>query len=120
MAADPASRIKKIDVLEKAKSEQVFTPKSLGQVGDTTLELAVGKGELPFWHTNDEDEHVYCVSGTIHYQLRVDERELSPVDVNPGELFVIPAGVAHRPVCSEGNVVLIMEKVNPYTTYDES
>jgi uncharacterized RmlC-like cupin family protein len=38
--------------------------------------------------------------------------------VEAGELFVIPAGVAHKPVCSDDNVVLIMEKVNPYTTYD--
>lgn len=119
MGDNPASRIKKVDVLEKAKSEEVFVPKSLGQVGDVTIELAVGKGELPFWHTNDEDEHVYCVRGAIHYQLKVDEEELPTVDVNAGEFFLIPAGVAHKPVCSDDNVVLIIEKVNPYTTYDE-
>jgi quercetin dioxygenase-like cupin family protein len=44
---------------------------------------------------------------------------LPPVDVNKGEFLLIPAGVAHKPVCSEDTVVLIMEKVNPYTTYDE-
>jgi quercetin dioxygenase-like cupin family protein len=118
MAVEPALRIKKIDVLEKAASEQVFVPKSLGQVGDVTLELAVGQGELPFWHTNDEDEHVYCVRGTTHYQLKIGDQQLPDVDVHAGELFVIPAGVAHKPICSEDNVVLIMEKVNPYTTYD--
>jgi quercetin dioxygenase-like cupin family protein len=110
--------IKKVNVLEKAKSEAVFVPKSLGKVGDVTLELAVGQGELPFWHTNDEDEHVYCIRGTIHYQLKHGEQELPSIDVNAGELFVIPAGVAHKPVCSDDNVVLIMEKVNPWTTYD--
>jgi hypothetical protein len=40
------------------------------------------------------------------------------VDVNAGELFVIPAGVAHKPMCTNDNVVLIMEKVNPWTTFD--
>ncbi|HKA50799.1 MAG TPA: cupin domain-containing protein [Candidatus Dormibacteraeota bacterium] len=110
---------KKINVLAKAKSEKVFVPKSLGKVGDVTLELALGDGELPFWHTNDEDEHVYCVRGTIHYQLKKGEEELPSVDVNEGDLFVIPAGVAHKPVCSPDNVVLIMEKVNAWTTFDE-
>ncbi len=118
MSADVASRIRKIDVLEKSKTEGVFVPKSLGRVGDVTLELAVGKGELPFWHTNDEDEHVYCIRGTIHYQLKQEDNDLPSVDVNAGEFFLIPAGVAHKPVCSDDNVVLIMEKVNPYTTYD--
>ena len=119
MGNDLASRVKKVNVLEKAKSEEVFVPKSLGQVGDVTIELAVGKGELPFWHTNDEDEYVYCVRGTIHYQLQIDEKDISPVDVNAGEFFVIPAGVAHKPVCSDDNVVLITERANPYTTFDE-
>jgi quercetin dioxygenase-like cupin family protein len=119
MTTDAASRVKKTNVLEKAKSEQVFVPKSLGQVGDVTVELAVGNGELPFWHTNDEDEHVYCIQGTIHYQLKVDDEALPTVDVNAGEFFLIPAGVAHKPVCSEDNVVLIIEKVNPYTTFDD-
>jgi quercetin dioxygenase-like cupin family protein len=118
MSADAASRINKVNVLEKSQSEAVFVPKSLGRVGDVTLELAVGKGELPFWHTNDEDEHVYCIRGTIHYQLKHDEKDLPSVDVNAGEFFLIPAGVAHKPVCSDVNVVLSMEKVNPYTPYD--
>lgn len=111
--------LRKVDVLEKAKQEKVFVPKSLGRVGDVTLELAVGSGELPFWHTNDEDEHVYCVQGTMRYQLKMGDEELPAVDVGPGELFVIPAGVAHKPVCTDGVVVLIMERVNAWTTYDE-
>ena len=119
MIADLASRVKKVNVLERAKTEETFVPKSLGQVGDVTVELAVGQGELPFWHTNDEDEHVYCVQGTIHYQLKIDDKELPSVDVGAGEFFLIPAGVAHKPVCSKDNVVLIIEKVNPYTTFDE-
>jgi quercetin dioxygenase-like cupin family protein len=118
MTEQTVPTVKKIDVLEKAKSEGVFVPKSVGKVGDVTLEIAVGKGELPFWHTNDEDEHVYCVRGNIQYQLKYGEQELEPVSVSAGELFVIPAGVAHKPVCSDDNVVLIMEKVNPWTTYD--
>ena len=118
MSANMPPTVRKVNVLDKSKSEAVFVPKSLGRVGDVTLELAVGKGELPFWHTNDEDEHVYCVRGTIHYQLKRAEEELPSIDVNAGELFVIPAGVAHKPVCSNDNVVLIMEKVNPWTTYD--
>ena len=118
MSTAAATALKKIDVLDKATSEAVFVPKSLGKVGDVTLELAVGKGELPFWHTNDEDEHVYCIRGTIHYQLKHGDMELPSMDVNSGEFLLIPAGVAHKPVCSDDNVVLIMERVNPYTTYD--
>jgi quercetin dioxygenase-like cupin family protein len=118
MSTQTAPAVTKINVLEKAQTEGVFVPKSVGKVGDVTLEIAVGKGELPFWHTNDEAEYVYCVRGTIHYQLKHGDDELPSVDVNAGELFTIPAGVAHKPVCSDDNVVLIMEKVNPWTTFD--
>jgi uncharacterized RmlC-like cupin family protein len=48
----------------------------------------------------------------------IGDEQLPPVDVKAGEFFLIPAGVAHKPVCSDDNVVLIMEKVNPYTTFD--
>jgi mannose-6-phosphate isomerase-like protein (cupin superfamily) len=111
-------RIKVINVMEKAKSETEWVPKALAKLGDVVLELAVGNGELPFWHTNEADEYVYCLRGTIRYKLKEGEELLPEVDVNPGDFFVIPAGIAHMPVSSSDNLVLILERENPYTTYD--
>lgn len=112
-------RIRVVNLEAKGEQEQVFVPKALAKIGDVVLELAVGKGELPFWHTNEEDEYVYCLRGTITYKLKEGTEELPQVVVKAGDFFTIPAGIAHMPVCSDDNLVLILEKENPWTTYDQ-
>ncbi len=65
-----------INVWQKAEQEKTFVPKALAKLGDVVPELAVGSGELPFWHTNDSDEYVYCLRGFIIYKLKEGDEEL--------------------------------------------
>lgn len=68
------------------------------------------KGDMTFWHRNMEcDELIFCYQGGIRW-----ETELGNVTLKPGELFIIPKGIAHRsmlPENSEGENIIIELKV---------
>lgn len=73
---------------------------------------------MPVWHTNDEPEYQVCLAGTCRFELMRDGVQLDPVVIGPGELLVIPAGVAHRVECSAETVALNVCKVNEFTVLE--
>lgn len=57
------------------------------------------------WHAHaDTDDVLMVLSGRLIVQLR--DRE---VQLGPGEMFVVPAGVEHRPVAPEETVIMCSE-----------
>ena len=73
------------------------------------------KGDMTFWHRNMEcDELIFCYQGGIRW-----ETELGNVALKPGELFIIPRGIAHRsmlPENSAGENIVIELKVKSEIT----
>ena len=68
------------------------------------------KEPMSFWHRNmDCDELIFCHKGGIRW-----ETELGNIALRPGEMFVIPRGIAHRsllPENSEGENIIIELKI---------
>jgi len=68
------------------------------------------KKPMSFWHRNlDADELIFCHKGGIRW-----ETELGNITLGPGEMFVIPKGIAHRslpPENSEGENIIIELKI---------
>ena len=68
------------------------------------------KFPMNFWHRNMEcDELIICYKGGIRW-----ETELGNISLGPGEMFVIPKGIAHRsllPEHSEGENIIIELKI---------
>jgi len=64
------------------------------------------------WHAHpDTDDFFLVLSGQLDIELR--DRT---VTLSPGELFVVPAGVEHRPVArTETHLLLIEPKGTPNT-----
>lgn len=57
------------------------------------------KQPMGFWHRNmDYDEIIICVQGGMTW-----ETELGTVTIRPGEMVVLPRGVAHRSIPPEGS-----------------
>ena len=77
---------------------------TLCRVNDSVVRLGVVHGEY-HWHKHDEDdEFFYVVSGQFVIDL-----EGSSVTLNPGQGFVVPKGVMHRPRAPERTVILMVE-----------
>jgi mannose-6-phosphate isomerase-like protein (cupin superfamily) len=58
------------------------------------------------WHKHDDTDDLFLVlDGVLDIELR--DRTIT---LEPGELFVVPKGVEHRPVARQGEVkMLLME-----------
>jgi cupin domain len=83
------------------------------RVNDSVVRLGVVQGEY-HWHKHeDEDEFFYVVEGRFLIDL-----EGRTVDLGPGQGFVVPKGVLHRPRAPERAVVLMVEGAGIVPTGD--
>jgi mannose-6-phosphate isomerase-like protein (cupin superfamily) len=88
-----------------------WQPKVIAEMNDYQFKLAKLRGDF-VWHSHgDTDETFFVVDG----RLRIDFRDGS-VDIGPGELFVVPKGVEHKPYAeSEVKLLLIEPRGVPNT-----
>jgi mannose-6-phosphate isomerase-like protein (cupin superfamily) len=104
----------KVNLAEKlAFLEGPFRPGIVGYLNDYKLAVARVKGEF-VWHTHPETDDFFLVlSGRLTIQLR--DRD---IELGPGELFVVPAGVEHCPRSEEGAEILLIEPRGTVNTGD--
>ena len=81
-----------------------WSPKIVSQFNDCDVMVVKAKGEFNWHHHDDTDDFFLVLSGTLRIELR--DRD---VVLRPGELFVVPKGVEHRPVAEEETQLLIIE-----------
>ncbi len=95
----------KVNLADKFKKfEDLWSPKLVGELNENYIKLAKGQGELG-WHSHEnEDEFFLVVSG--HLDIHLKDRVIS---LDPGEFFVVPKGVEHRPVSSDGAEIVLIE-----------
>ena len=104
----------KINLAAKlAMLDQPYEPGIVGYMNDYKLQVVKVKG--PFvWHKHDEtDDFFLVVSGHLTIHLR--DRD---IDLDPGELFVVPSGVEHCPDAVEETQVLLIEPRGTVNTGD--
>jgi mannose-6-phosphate isomerase-like protein (cupin superfamily) len=86
------------------KFNETWTPKIIGELNGQQVKLAKLRGEL-MWHAHkNEDELFLVIDGELTIQMRDCE-----VHLKQGEMFIVPRGVEHNPVASEGASVLLFE-----------
>jgi mannose-6-phosphate isomerase-like protein (cupin superfamily) len=88
-----------------------WQPRVVGQFNGHDLMVVKVKGEF-VWHKHDDTDDLFLVlSGRIIIQLRD-----GAVRLGPGEVFVVPKGVEHRPVAEdEAHILLIEPQGTPNT-----
>ena len=88
-----------------------WTPKIVGEFNGHDLMVVKVEGEF-VWHTHpDTDDFFMVLKGEIDIEMR--DRT---VTLHEGEVFVVPAGVEHRPVArSEAHLLLIEPAGTPNT-----
>ena len=77
------------------------------------VRVAHTSGEFPRHTHPDTDELFLVLRGTL--VLRMDDGD---VELGPGQLHVVPRGVAHQPVSSEGADILLIEPSETVNTGD--
>jgi mannose-6-phosphate isomerase-like protein (cupin superfamily) len=102
----------KINLAEKlATFDDRWSPKIIAQLNDYDVQVVKVKGEF-VWHKHDETDDLFLVlDGHLTIQLR--DRN---VELDEGELFVVPRGVEHCPKADgEAHLLLIEPAGTPNT-----
>jgi mannose-6-phosphate isomerase-like protein (cupin superfamily) len=98
--------VEAVNLAEKfSRFQDYWQPKIVGEVDDYHVKLVKVKGEF-VWHRHDaEDEMFLVVQGRLQIRLRDGE-----INLNAGEMTIIPHGVEHMPVAAEETHVLLLER----------
>jgi len=102
----------KVNLAEKlAAFDETWTPKIVAELNGQHVKVAKLEGEF-VWHAHEhEDELFWVVRGELELHLR--DRV---VTLGPGELFVVPRGVEHKPVARERVECVLFEPASTVNT----
>jgi mannose-6-phosphate isomerase-like protein (cupin superfamily) len=96
-----------------AACEHEWYNQTLCAVNESVVRLGVVQGEY-HWHQHvNDDEFFYVVSG--RFLIDLEDRT---VELLPGQGFVVPRGVQHRPRAPERTVILMVENKGIVPTGD--
>jgi len=90
-----------------------WQPRTVGQFNGHDLMVVKVQGEF-VWHQHDDTDDFFLV---LQGHLTIEMRDGS-VSLGPGELFVVPRGVEHRPVAREEVHLLLIERAGTPNTGD--
>lgn len=108
--------MKKVNVFEKLDQfSDHWNPRIVGELNGQQVKLAKLKGDF-IWHSHrDEDEMFFILKGTLKIEFR--DRM---VELNENEFFIIPRGVAHKPIATEEVHIMLFEPTSTRHTGEES
>ena len=104
----------RIDLRQKLSLfDERWSPRVVATLNGQEVKLVKLEGEF-VWHSHAEEDELFLVlEGTLRMELR--DRI---IELEPGQLLVVPRGVEHRPV-AEGEVhVLLFEPAGTLNTGD--
>ncbi|MCB9082355.1 MAG: cupin domain-containing protein [Lewinellaceae bacterium] len=103
-----------INIAEKfSLFQDHWSPKIIGELNGQDVKLAKVNGEF-VWHDHqNEDELFFIIRGTLKIAFR--DRT---VELNPGEMIIIPRGVEHKPIAEEEVWLMLFEPASTKHTGD--
>ena len=93
--------------------DRLWTPHVIGELNGQHVRIARVQGVFD-WHQHaHEDELFLVISGRLTIELKPPHEM---VQLDPGELVVIPRGVEHRPIAEEECRILLFEPAQTINT----
>ena len=95
----------KINLKEKfSKFSDHWSPKVIAEMNDYQFKLVKIQGEF-VWHNHDDTDETFIV---IEGEMNI-EFENETLQLNEGDMFVVPKGVEHKPWAGNECKVMIIE-----------
>lgn len=97
--------MKKINFLSKfSKFNELWSPKVIAEMNEYQFKLAKIKNDF-IWHSHEEtDETFIVIEGSMSIEF---ESEI--IELNEGEMIVVPKGKKHRPFAKEEAKIMLIE-----------
>ena len=88
-----------------------WRPHIVGELNGQEVRLVKLQGEF-VWHQHDEEDEAFLV---LDGRLRVEFRD-GAVELDPGEMLVVPRGLEHRTAADQETAVLLLERAGARNT----
>jgi mannose-6-phosphate isomerase-like protein (cupin superfamily) len=103
-----------INLKEKfSKFSEHWQPRVIAQLNDYHVKIAKIQGDF-VWHSHPETDELFLI---VDGELRIDFRD-GAVTLSPGELYVVPKGVEHKPYTEKECSILMVELAGTLNTGD--
>ncbi len=97
--------MKAINIKDKLSLiNDLWNPRVIAELNGQQVKIAKVKGEF-VWHDHEEEDELFYV---IKGKLKLEFRD-KMVEVNEGEMIVVPMGVEHRPIAEEEVWIMLFE-----------
>jgi mannose-6-phosphate isomerase-like protein (cupin superfamily) len=94
-----------------ASLTEFWSPRVVAEVDDAYIKVAKVHGSLA-WHSHDNEDELFLI---LKGHLRI-EMEDGAVELDEGQMYVVPKGVRHNPVAEdECHIMLIERKTTLHT-----
>jgi mannose-6-phosphate isomerase-like protein (cupin superfamily) len=90
-----------------------WTPKVIAEMNDYQFKIVKLQGDF-VWHAHEHTDEAFLV---LEGQLRIDFRD-GAVEIGPGEMYVVPKAVEHKPYAAEEVKLLLIEPRGVLNTGD--
>ena len=117
MSAPSVPRVGPARPVNLAEKLAAFTehwqPRTVAEFNGHDVMVVKAQGEF-VWHKHDDTDDFFLV---LRGELTIELRDRS-VTLRPGDLFIVPKGVEHRPVAREEVHLLLIEPSGTPNTGD--
>src|SRR5439155_22522525 len=106
--------MEKVNLSEKLSLfSEHWSPRIVGELNGQHVKVAKLMGDFVRHHHDHADELFLVLKGCLVIQLR--DRDIM---LEPGELFIVPQGVEHKPIAEAETHVLLFEPAGTVNTGD--
>jgi mannose-6-phosphate isomerase-like protein (cupin superfamily) len=91
-----------------------WQPRVIAEMNDYQFKVVKLLGDF-VWHTHSETDETFIV---LNGTLRIDLRD-GAVNLGPGEMYVVPRGVEHKPFAEREVELMLIEPRGVLNTGDE-